>query len=95
MTTLETRVAIERLRDLKRWAVIAALKPGQPVFREVIKGGEIAANRLTDRSVARIIKRRVRPRALELCRSESEADELADAFSGHSLRHSRCDGWRP
>ena len=61
-----------------------------PVFREVIKGGEIGAQRLTDRSVARIIKRRVRQRALALGHQESEADELAEAFSGHSLRAGYC-----
>ena len=42
---------------------------GQPVFREVIKGGHIDAGRLSDRSVSRIIKRRVRERAMELGRS--------------------------
>lgn len=75
---------------LGRWAVIASLKPGQPVFREVIKGGEIGTQRLTDRSVARIIKRRIRQRALELGRPEAEANELAEAFSGHSLRAGYC-----
>ena len=75
---------------LGRWAVIASLKPGDPVFREVIKGGEIGAQRLTDRSVARIIKRRVRQRALALGHPESEADELAEAFSGLSLRSGYC-----
>ena len=40
------------------------LERGQPVFREVIKGGQIGAGRLSDRSVARVIKRRVRERAL-------------------------------
>lgn len=75
---------------LGRWAVIASLKPGEPLFREVIKGGEIGTQRLTDRSVARIIKRRVRQRALEFGRPESEANELAEAVSGHSLRAGYC-----
>jgi integrase len=75
---------------LERWSAIASLKAGEPVFREVIKGGEIGAQRLADRSVARIIKRRIRQRALELGRPESEADELADTFSGHSLRAGYC-----
>jgi integrase len=75
---------------LDEWAAIAKLEPGQPVFREVIKGGHIGAGRLSDRSVARIIKRRVRERALELGRSEADADELADMCSGHSLRAGFC-----
>ena len=75
---------------LDEWAAIAKLEPGQPVFREVIKGGQIGAGRLSDRSVARIIKRRVRERALELGRSEADADELAAICSGHSLRAGFC-----
>ena len=59
------------------WAAVAKLEPGHPVFREVVKGGHIGASRLSDRSVARIIKRRVRERALELGRSQAHADELA------------------
>ena len=55
---------------LDEWAAVAKLEPGQPVFREVVKGGHIGNARLSDRSVARIIKRRVRERALELGRSE-------------------------
>ena len=75
---------------LDEWAAIAKLEPGQPVFREVVKGGHIGAGRLSDRSVARIIKRRVRERALELGRSEADADELARICSGHSLRAGFC-----
>ena len=75
---------------LDEWAAIAKLEPGQPVFREVIKGGQIGAGRLSDRSVARIIKRRVRERTLELGRSEADADELASICSGHSLRAGFC-----
>jgi integrase len=75
---------------LERWVSTASLNPGRPLFREVTKGGKIGTHRLTDRSVARIIKRRVRQRAIELGRSEIEADEMADAFSGHSLRAGYC-----
>ena len=41
---------------LDEWVAVAKLEPGQPVFREVIEGGHIVAGRLSDRSVARIIK---------------------------------------
>lgn len=71
---------------LARWAAAAGLKPGEAVFRPIDKGGRIGASRLTDRSVARIIKARVRSRALATGRTEAEANELAGLFSGHSLR---------
>jgi site-specific recombinase XerC len=51
---------------LERWAKTANLQPGEPVFRAIDKGQHISAGRLTDRSVARIIKARVRARALGL-----------------------------
>lgn len=41
---------------LARWALVAKLQPGEPVFRWINKGGSIAMGRLTDRSVARIVK---------------------------------------
>jgi hypothetical protein len=50
------------------------------------KGGSIAAERLTDRSVSRIVKARLRQLAIASGRSAVEADKLAAAFSRHSLR---------
>ena len=86
---------------LGRWAVIASLKPGDPVFREVIKGGEIGRNRLTDRSVARIIKRRVRQRALVLGHAESDRRTCGGiqrpqpaGWLLHSRSHGRRPGWK-
>ena len=71
---------------LDKWATIAKLQPGDPVFRPITKGEAIGAGRLTDRSVARIIKGRVRARALATGKSAAAADALAAKFSGHSLR---------
>ena len=44
------------------------------------KGGRISPARLSDRSVARIIKRRVRDRLLQLGRGKAEAQELAARY---------------
>ncbi len=49
---------------LPRWAAIAQLKPREPVFRWIDKGGTIAPGRLTDRSVSRIVTARLRKLAI-------------------------------
>ena len=62
------------IRALKDWLETAGVVDG-PIFRPIRKGGRIEAQRLTDRSVANIIKVHV------------EAVGLDPAiFSGHSLR---------
>jgi len=45
---------------LEAWALLAGLQPGEPVFRSVDQLQVIAAERLTDCSVSRIVKARVR-----------------------------------
>ena len=59
---------------LKAWLLAAEITEG-PVFRPVGKGGGVAASRLTDRSIAEIVKSNARRAGF----SPSE-------FSGHSLR---------
>jgi integrase len=71
---------------LAEWARLAALKPGEPVFRRVDHWEHIGADRLTDRSVARIIKARVSLLARMRGFSEQQAAEIAAKCSGHSLR---------
>jgi integrase len=75
---------------LDRWVTQAGLQPGLPVFRPIDKGQHIGSSRLTDHSVARIIKTRVRASALAMGKSEVDASALAKAFSGHSLRAGYC-----
>ena len=75
---------------LTAWSALANLQPSEPVFRRVTKGGEIGRDRLTDRSVALIIKKEVRACALAAGRSETDADALAEFCSGHSLRAGYC-----
>ena len=71
---------------LERWVAVAGLQPGQPVFRPIDKGGTIAPNRLTDRSISRIVKARIRKLAIGQVKTEAEAETIAEAFSGHSMR---------
>jgi integrase len=71
---------------LETWVEVAALRPGQPVFRPVDQRQIIGDERLTDRSVARIVKSRVHKLARLRGRSETEADEFVALVSGHSLR---------
>lgn len=59
---------------VQAWLVAAAISEG-PVFRPISKGGHLQASRLTDRSVADIIKRSAARAGLDVA-----------TFSGHSLR---------
>ena len=68
------RAATCPVRMLKRWMWSAEIKTG-PLFRPVGKGGRVGTTRLTDASVALIVKRTV-----------GHAGFSAEEFSGHSLR---------
>jgi integrase len=70
---------------LEAWLKVAGIKDG-PVFRPITKGGVVGAARLTDRSVADIIKRAVRIAALRSGLGKAEAEARAKAVAGHSLR---------
>jgi integrase len=76
----------EAIARVKAWAALVRLEPGTPLFRPIDQRGIIGKSRLTDRSVARIIKGRVHEIALRRGLSSAEADALAARFSGHSLR---------
>lgn len=71
---------------LAQWAQMAALVPGDPVFRPIDKGQRLQPGRLTGRSVARIVKARIRELAQARGKTREEADELVKQFSGHSMR---------
>ena len=71
---------------VRRWALLAGLKPGEPVFRWINKGGAIAPGRLNDGSVSRIVKTRLRALAIARGKSEGEARKLVAAYSSHSMR---------
>lgn len=62
------------VRALRRWVEAADLSTG-PLFRGINRHGQLAATRLSDRSVALIIKRSVRTAGLD-----------PKVFAGHSLR---------
>jgi hypothetical protein len=55
-------------------------------FRAVHKGGRVAATRLTDRSVADIVKKAVWQAAVAAGFSEVQARAKAGQVAGHSLR---------
>lgn len=69
------------------WVQLAGLEPGKPMFQRIGKGRKRqTGERISDRQVARIIKTRVRARALAFGASKAEADEIAGVYAGHSLR---------
>jgi hypothetical protein len=65
---------------------------GAGTYRTIYRTGainqwqHISGERLTDRSVALIVKSRVKAFVKQRGRSEAEADELVELISGHSLR---------
>jgi integrase len=63
------------LAAVKRWAALAGIGEGTPLFRPVNKAGAIGEERLSDKGIARIVKRRCK-----------EAGLAPEEFSGHSLR---------
>ena len=60
---------------------MANLNAGEAAFRPISKGQKISTERLTDRSVARIVKDRVKALVKQRVRSEAEADELVELIS--------------
>ena len=70
---------------LQQWLARAGIASG-PIFRAVHKGGRVAATRLTDRSVADIVKKAVAQAALAAGFSEAQARAKAGQVAGHSLR---------
>jgi integrase len=71
---------------LESWAAVANLNAGDALFRAVDQCQFISTERLTDRSVARIVKFRVKALIKQRGRSEADAEELVELISGHSLR---------
>jgi integrase len=63
------------LKALKRWVETGGIVEGSPLFRPINKAGAISIARLTDGSIARIVKARCAAAGLE-----------AREFAGHSLR---------
>jgi integrase len=63
------------LAAVKRWAALADIGEGTPLFRPVNKAGAIGEERLGDKAIARIVKKRCEAAGMQ-----------ADDFSGHSLR---------
>ena len=62
------------VNNLKKWLHISNIKSG-PIFRRFIKGSKISTNRLTDQSIALLIKKYLKLADIENAN-----------YSGHSLR---------
>ena len=69
-----------------RWVGVGQLASGQPVFRAISKSQFLGDQRLSARSVSRIIKARLRAMMVLQGSSRSDADKSVKRFSGHSLR---------
>jgi integrase len=67
---------------LETWLKLGRIAHG-PLFRRIARGGKAGADRLTDRHVARLVKRTALAAGVRGDLSEAERPEK---FSGHSLR---------
>ncbi len=76
-------VACTALAD---WIARAGVAPGEPIFRPVDRFDRVSGSRLTDRSIARLIKGRVLARAAAAGAAMADAEAIAAKCSGHSLR---------
>jgi integrase len=74
---------------LQAWVAVAKPGPGEALFRSV-HGRAVGLERLEPEEVNRILKRRMHALALAAGRSAEEAEVLAKATSGHSLRAGCC-----
>jgi integrase len=73
------------VRAYLRWREAAGLEAG-PAFRGIDRHGNVSTEALSDRSVARIVKRVVKAGALVQGHTEEVAERMAARYAGHSLR---------
>jgi integrase len=67
---------------LETWLKFARIAHG-PLFRRLVRGGKVGSERLTDKHVARLVKRTVLAAGVRGDLSEAERQQK---YSGHSLR---------
>jgi len=72
------------------WLMHAGTKPGQPLFRSMVRGGRILPQRLAAESVISIVRRRVHAYAQATGKSEEEATYMCRLFGSHSMRRGYC-----
>ncbi len=77
----------EAARALDRWIELADVRPGEPIFRSIRRGGHITCDRLSASKVARIVKQRLIDHLIKGGVPSSLADAEARKFAAHSLRH--------
>lgn len=73
------------VRAWRDWLRVSGLTEG-PAFRSINRHGRMAADALSDHSVALIVKRSIVAGAIARGATEAEANERAKRFAGHSLR---------
>jgi site-specific recombinase XerD len=76
---------------LEARGAVAKLEAGEPVFCAINQWQHISAERLTDRSVARIVKSRVKSLVKQRGRSEAEAGDLDEADQRPQFTRRLCD----
>lgn len=73
------------VRAYERYLAAAGIESG-PAFRGINRHGQLAADAISDKAVALIVKRTIRAAAVANGATDQEADTIAARFSGHSLR---------
>jgi integrase len=75
---------------VRRWVALAGTEDRAPLFRPIDRMGTISDKRLTAKSVAEIIRKRVQALKRAEGASEEDAFDEAQSVSGHSLRAGFC-----
>jgi hypothetical protein len=80
---------------IEAWAAITNLNAGELIFRAMDQQGFISTERLTDRSVAHIVKSRVKALVKQRGRSEAEAEnhEALKIISGGAQTSANVRDW--
>ena len=73
------------VRNVQDWLQVSEINLG-PLFRPINRHGQIQGARLSDRSVALVVKRVAYEKALSEGMNTPLANEYAAQFAGHSLR---------
>lgn len=78
--------AQQTLDWLARWAALAALQAGGPVFRPLTRGGRVLADRLQPPAITEIVRRRLRAHFRRKGLDAGAAHVASLDYSAHSLR---------
>ena len=83
---LSLRGSERTVRMLRRWTAKAQIRPGEPLFRAMMRGGSVCERRLHSASIGMIVRSALVRYFVEHGQTLSQARAIAQGFGGHSGR---------